>query len=233
MNTIDNDKVIIFSYPRAGTKLIAKILADNNYHNYSEWYDTWTSTVDVATQTSRRLSRVEIENNYSELDASSRNYVHTKKILERHALLDSKFTRSTITVWWENLSMFPMLMNLHKDRTWILPKRNSWDQLLSWYIVFVNKNPNGDIDSNPVQVSYHDFERLYWKLRNVTTIQDWIYNNYRAVTIDFDELITGQSKEFGFEYSVDTDDQHDDLESMILNLKQTRKWFEELNQQQL
>jgi hypothetical protein len=227
---IDHDKVIIFSYPRAGTKLIASILESNGYHNHGEWYDTWTCEVDTKTQTSRRLTQDEIKTNYQNIDASERNYIHTKKIIERRTLLDDTFKRSTITMWWENISMFPFLVDLHRDRLWILPKRNTWDQLLSWYIVFVNKNPNGDVPSMPIRVDQFEFERLFWKLMNVNTLQDWILNNRDSVTLDFDQLTQGNSIEFGFDYQVDSDDQHSSLEPFILNIRQVTEWFNNLTE---
>jgi hypothetical protein len=133
-------------------------------------------------------------------------------------------------MWWENISMFPFLVDLHRDRLWILPKRNTWDQLLSWYIVFVNKNPNGDVPSMPIRVDQFEFERLFWKLMNVNTLQDWILNNRDSVTLDFDQLTQGNSIEFGFDYQVDSDDQHSSLEPFILNIRQVTEWFNNLTE---
>lgn len=224
-----SNRVVIYSYPRAGTKLIASILEAKGYHNYGEYFDTFT--VSVANDTATRNTPQQIKEKYSGsfLNTDHTIYHDTKTIIERFNCMNlQQYPLSTVTVWHENLVMFPFLLEKLQNFTWILPQRNKQKQLYSWLVVFYNNNPNGDVASKPVIVDQKSFQRLYYKQKIVYQLQDWIKNNYASVVVDFDRLITGREENLGV-YAVNSTDQHDNIRDYITNIQQVDEWFAELN----
>jgi hypothetical protein len=224
-----SNQVVIYSYPRAGTKLIASILESKGYHNYGEYFDTFT--VSVANDSATRNTPQQIKEKYSGsfLNTDHTIYHDTKTIIERFNRMDhQQYPRSTVTVWHENLVMFPFLLEKLQNFTWILPQRNRQKQLYSWLVVFYNNNPNGDVESKSVVVDKKSFQRLYYKQKIVYQLQDWIKNNYASVVVDFDRLITGREEHLGA-YNVNSADQHANIRDYITNVQEVDEWFADLD----
>ena len=162
---LSHNKLAIFSFPRAGTKLIANILGDFGYHSYGEWYDTWSS--EILNDTAKRLpASIIAEVQQKALDKDTTSLNHLCKTINRHKLmtLSPKYEKTVVTVWYESISVFPMIIDQLIDCFWLLPKRNKWDQLLSWIISFKNQNFNGQFLSNPIIVNKRLFDYFSWKI---------------------------------------------------------------------
>jgi len=69
---------------------------------------------------------------------------------------------------------------------------------------------------------------MYWKSVTVHNAQRWIEQNFKSIQIDFDELIIGKSREFGFDYTINTVDQHEFIENYVTNIDEVRSWYQHL-----
>lgn len=226
---LDYNKLIIFSYPRAGTHLLASVLEQFGYHNYGDWYDTWTSDIDIFSYRSYKRSPDKIIKQYESAKLFRSPYMHTSSVISRSMLWKDQFEKSTITIWGDNLESLPMLLLKHKDSHWICPRRNKFDQLLSWCIVRNNKDINGEISSKSIKISEDFFISNFWKLHKVYDQQDFLVNNNMGSYIEFDELITKKFTGFNKEYSINTKDEHLNLESFIENIDNIKNLFNYLS----
>ena len=43
---LSHKNLVIFSHPRSGTKLLAKILEDFGYYSYGEWFSLQSTTIE-------------------------------------------------------------------------------------------------------------------------------------------------------------------------------------------
>lgn len=228
MNILDHNNLVIFGYPRSGTKLLASILSSFGYHNYGEWYDTWTSQL--------------IEDKIIRYDADSQKQILVRNInrpnFSRIKHLDALINRANrlsvcqkyvITIWEENLADFPFISSLHEKCLWLCPKRNRFDQLLSRIIVLYNKNPDGDVESQFIRIQIADFRRNYWKLHRIELMQDWLIQQNKGCQVQFESLIGGTFSGFNnLPYDVTTLDQHQDLYKLVVNFKEVIQWHAEL-----
>ncbi len=229
---ISHDRVAIFGYPRSGTKLLAKILQDMGYHNHGEWFDTWTSRIDDSTST--RLSPEEQDANHLEQRTFPNRaaYRHTLDLLDRASKWHPMASRWCVTIWPENLSLYPFVASKLGVTAWLCPQRNHWDQLLSRIVVYQNQNPDGDRPSMPVHVDHAQLSRHYWTMHRVSAIQEDLIRNggYR---IPFDQLVAGTYDGFGQGYGVSTVDQHESIEDLISNLNEIKDWYQKLEHERL
>lgn len=226
MTVLAHDKLAIFSFPRAGTKLISSALEQAGYHNHGEWYDVWSS--DISGQRAHRLDAQSIKHNQDLLfqNVLSADHVKLGQTIERHSLLSLQ-PRSVITIWYENAINFPwMFMNLEQHH-WICPRRDLWAQLTSFVVSWHNNNFNGDRASQPVEVNMRWFDIFFWRWHHVRRIQEWLVSTGRGIWIDFDQLIAGQSSALGT-YVVNTPDEHELPEQLILNLHDVKSRFDYL-----
>lgn len=224
----DHNNIVIFGYPRSGTKLIASILANKGYHKFGEFFDTWTSDIDI--DKSIRLPSQAIENIRSKLDVNGfieeHNHIHYidhritywKNILNR-------YHKWSVTVWLENLLQMPSLFLDLTNCYWLCPVRNQWDQLLSYLVVRANCNPDGDIPSNHVVIQYNVFIRQYWRMHRVNIIQKNIISRNIGEYVQFDDLISQSSLSL-LPYSITSVDQHSDPAVYIQNIDEVREWYE-------
>ncbi len=222
---LKHNQIAIFSQPRTGTKLLAKILKNFGYHYYGEWYANLSTVIqdDVSIRRETYLEKP--------LSASQSHYVNSIEYIKRYQQLlniKKKFPRSVITIWPQAMFEFPFIVNQFIDYHWICIKRNPWDQLLSFYISSINKNFDGLHQSVSTLFKEITFRKLYWDYHTTATIQQWLIDNQVATMIDFDELVTGSSKVFGIPYDVATKDEHEQLESLVENLDQVKNWYASL-----
>jgi hypothetical protein len=227
---LEHKKIIIFSYPRCATKLLASILEGFEYHNYGEWYDVWTSRIDK--NTAVRLSAEEIkkikEKGIDNLDKL--NTDQATQLVNLNNLWKATHNKLnpiswTLTLWPSNLNNFPFVLETYRDCHWLCPTRDRWSQMLSWFISFYNNNFNGYIQSRPITISKTLFDRHYWQLRRTEINQNWILNNFSSTPVPFDELTTGRFKGFGADYPVNSKDEHELLEPLVVNLNEVKDWF--------
>jgi hypothetical protein len=77
------------------------------------------------------------------------------------------------------------------------------------------------------------FRKTYWNYYRALEMQDWIIKNKSATVINFQDLISGSSNVFGKDYSVNSIDEHTDLESLVENINQVKEWFIKLENNRL
>lgn len=214
----------IFSFPRAGTKLIAEILRSEGYHVHGEWYDVWSSN--ISNQVAHRKSPEQIASEQKSLfnDIHSTDYLKLSETIHRHNTLQIQ-PRSVITVWYENAINFPWLFMQLNDHYWICPRRNLWDQLTSFMVSWHNNNFNAHKVSQPITVDLKWFEIFFWRWHYIRKMQSWLVDTGRGTWVDFDRLITGTEVAFGKKYTVSSIDEHHQPESLITNLDMMRERY--------
>lgn len=216
---LDHNNIVIFSPPRSGTKLLSKILEDAGYHAHGEWFSPRTTYID-GDKAVRREEYLEYIISDSEREFKN-SMTHCARLKQY-----KKFDKSVITIWPETLLEFPFLVEEFKDYHWACVRRNAWDQILSFYITSTNSNFDGQIDSKATTFQEGSFRKMYWNYRSACHLQDWLVENKSATLIDFKDLVTGQAKEISPSYTVNSKDQHVDLESLVANLAHVKHWFD-------
>lgn len=228
MNILDYNKIVIFGYPRSGTKLIAKILESFGYYSYGEWYDVWTSKITEE----NNIDRYDPDHQKDIINTSinSPNFTSNKRVnalIARSNLLCMK-EKYVITIWEENLSEFAFILNNHNDCLWVCPQRSHFDQLLSRLLVLYNSNPDGHVISNKIVIRSNDFCRAYWKLHRIESMQKWLVRQNKGVLVPFALLIERAFPGFYRPYEINTLDQHVNLFEFILNLEEVKGWYKDL-----
>ena len=220
--------LLIFGYPRSGTKLISTILSRKGYFVLGEFFDTWTSQTD--NNGAERLSPDQIlrVRSYFNIHHLSLDYIHAMELSRRIRMWKDRVSdkdKWAVTVWLENLSVMPTLITHFGNCKWLCPRRDTWDQLISYLVVQANSNPDGNKKSLPITVGETLFHRQYWRLHTVLLLQDELINSGLGYRIEFDQLISGKCELFGENYIVETNDQHLNPEDFVLNIDDVREWF--------
>jgi hypothetical protein len=223
---LDHKNIVIFSPPRSGTKLLSKILENANYHAHGEWFSPRTTYID----NNKAIRREEyLEYVISDSERQFKNLVTHCTRLKQY----NKVDKSVITIWPESLLEFPFLIEEFKDYHWVCIRRNSWHQMLSFYITSTNSNYDGLTNSKVTTFQEATFRKIYWNYYSASHLQDWLVENKSATIIDFDDLISGNAKEIGQNYNVNSKDEHLDLESLVVNLAHVKHWFNKFEQERL
>lgn len=226
---LDHKKIVIFSYPRTATKLIANTLAELGYHNYGEWYNIWSNK--ISGNTSALMSPSEQSAVRQEEAVNPARYFTKQCHLSINRVDQWKNTDQqlnpecwSLTLWPNNLVNFPFILDVYKDCHWLCPTRNRWTQLLSWFIHNQNK---GLGDPLPVNVTRMEFEKSYWQLRRTEIIQQWILKNYSSTEVPFEGLVTGTFLELGKDCSANSEEERNPaiLEKLIINIDEVKSWF--------
>lgn len=230
---ISNNSVVIFGYPRSGTKLLANVLEQQGYFNFGEFFEIFAADFNSNSLAASRR------------DCNEQLIMFTKytdsphEIDFKHSILRSdritKFTpyindaMSSVTVFHNTVEAAPELFNLLHSRYFLCTRRqNKLDQLISWSITFHQKNYNGEIESKQMKIDLIKFERSFFQLKKTERIQDYLVSIGQGMIVDFDKLITG-SLDLGFSYEVTSSDQHHDLASLITNYDEVLAKFDHLN----
>lgn len=230
---LDHQHAVIFGYPRSATKLTARILEEFGYHNYGEYFDTWTSTMAVD-----GIDRISPSDMARIRDIGEKNWPNAELLHltaltnRRRKWLEDQSTRLgkwTITIWQENLTIWPSLLFDLSGCVWLCTRRKDrFDQLISFVLISINGNPDGGQPTMPVYVSKEHLSKFYWKLERVELMQDDMIRRGNGILVDFDQLITGRFEGFGSEYMVPTTDQHQDPISFVKNQDDVISWYNEL-----
>lgn len=218
------NKIVIFAPPRSGTKLLSDILGQFGYHQYGEWYNTWTNV--IQDNRSVRASKEFIKTSHSNGYNPKSNFTHSMQTIDRLLSFDNE-QKAVITIWQENLEAFPFITTIHNDWLWILPIREEWDNLVSWIVSGLNQNFDAEYKSEPVTVARAWFDHFYWKRKKIEILRQWMIENIETLVVPFNELINGTFNGFGKQYTVNTIDEHSDPESLILNLSEIKQWYQE------
>ena len=217
-------RIYIYSFPRAGTKLIAQIFRDKGHKVFGEWYNT--QDTEIINFTAVRSSEEHIRNlrKLNRTMGEPMSYYHLTQMLFRHHQINSSSAGDVYTIWNANLQSFPMLASIQNIH-WILPQRNLLEQLYSWFVSWSNVNYESKKVSNNITVSQELFWKSYWVATNVTATQEWIKNNCSATIVPFHDLIAGQFNGFDWNYSVNSVDEHKNPSELIDNLDQVNDWW--------
>jgi hypothetical protein len=157
-------------------------------------------------------------------------HLHSEYMSDRvKYFLPYKYTEpSCVTVFSHNIEMYPELLTILHDRYFLCTQRkNIFEQLLSRTLTYYHKNYDGEIISGKMTVDLNQFERFFYQLKKLERIQNFIISEKCGQIVDFDKLITGKEN-LGFEYTVTSSDQHDDLQSLIINFDEVKTLFEQL-----
>lgn len=215
---LDHSNIVIFSPPRSGTKLLARLLEGFGYFSHGEWFSSRTTYIND-NKAVRREEYLEYVLSDSEREFKN-SAAHVTRLKQY-----KKFDKSVITIWPESLAEFPFLLEEFKDYHWVCIRRNAWEQVLSFYITSTNSNFDGLSQSKGTTFQDGTFRKMYWNYQSACHLQDWLVENKSATLIDFDELVSGNAKEIGQSYNVDSKDEHTDLESLVVNLAHVKNWF--------
>ena len=225
---------MIFGHPRSGTKLLAKIHQSHGYHNFGEFFNAFSSdivedTIPYAVRMSRETQTEQVRLR-KELGSYYDDYKHSIIVRDRYELFKKydSVSPTIVTVWEATFQVAPETFELTKDRFVLCTRRaNRFEQLLSRCVTKEHLNHDGEIESTPITIAIPTFEYHFRTLTHVETLQDSIVKMGCGSIIDFDELISGTA-DLGFEYTVETNDQHSNLENLILNLDEIKQKFNSL-----
>lgn len=219
-----NQNKIIYGWWRCGTKLLAHVHQQIGYHNFGEFFNTFSCSIihddvpyaqrlPVNAQQEQRKLRITMspEDLFSIKHAEGQERI---KIFQKFKMI----TPSIVTAWIGDSYYENDVFSLMDDRFYLCPRReNQTEQLLSGLLTWYNLNYNGEYESQPIRVTLDHVDFLYKELRDTTDSQTQLVNEKKGRWIDFDLLITG-GEDLGFDYIVDSQDQHRDLYSYFLNL---------------
>ena len=223
---LEHKNIVIFSPPRSGTKLLAKILENFGYFSHGEWFAPRSTKIE-------NNKSIRINTHLEEITSlSERQFKNLKDHIYRHELY-KKLDKNVITIWPEQLSEYPFMLYDFVDYHWVCVRRNSWEQILSYYISSKNSNFDGVKTSQPVTFKEPAFRKMYWNYHTICSLQDWLVENRSATLIDFEELIQGISLVFGQSYEIKSKDEHTNLESLVENLDHVNSWYDKYEQQRL
>ena len=227
------EKLVIFSSPRSGSKLLADILQQKNYHNFGEFFDTYSTKI-IDNLSAVRISPQEQYEIFKSIDSyvflDIQTHIHSRLISERVRIFEElKYEKpSTVTVFLNNIDIYPELFMMLRDRYFLcLRRKNIFDQIISRMITYHYKNYNGEFESASISANINQFDRFYFHIKKTERIQDFLIAAGHGQLVDFDELIVGTA-DLGFEYIVSTVDQHTDLSKLITNIDKIKTRFDYL-----
>ena len=215
---------VIFGGPRSGTKLLAKIFQNQGYHNFGEFFNSFSC--EIVYDNIPYAKRITKEKQCIISDTRKKSgiyyddFCHAITVRDRAKLFKefNSVTPSIVTVWEASFKLAPETFKLTDDRYVLCTRRiNRFEQLLSRSITKMNYNHDNEFKSAPVEIKLSTFEFHFQSLVYTEQLQDQIINLGKGRIVEFDKLITGQ-EDLGFPYSVTTTDQHPDLETLVLNL---------------
>ena len=231
-----NNKKAILAFPRSGTKLLAGIFQNHGYHNFGEFFNTYSTNILYNEQNipyAQRLApdhQKQIILTLSERGTNLDDWTHSLAIrLRMKQFLDHKDLEPSIFTFFPfSLSVVPELIEVLDGREiFCLRRKNKFDQLLSRCITVVNSNHNNEIPSKPIKIELSTFGFYFYGLLSLEKFQDHVVNTGQGRYIDFDDLISNRV-DLGFNYSVRSEDQHTNLESLVTNINEIKERFNTL-----
>lgn len=221
---------LILAFPRSGTKLLSSIHAAAGYRVYGEFFNTYSAQIlnDTATrllpETQRRRRDLK-----KELGANEFNYMHTIEIKDRcnqyKKLRSLSDEPSIVTAWYATFELVPSSIELLETHEILCLKReNTFEQLISRLITVKNLNHDSEVPTEPVEIDSSVMEYYYYYLRKTQSLQEYCVKQRYGFWVDFDELIAGNS-DIGFQYTVNTVDQHENLRDFVKNYDEAYDFF--------
>lgn len=234
MDQIPNN-ILIFGNPRSGTKLLAEIFRLQGYHNFGEFFNTFNTDISYVNEVPHAIRTSQEKQRWffnlrKQQGIFLNDHLHRGLMRDRLKLFNQfkSITPSIVTVWDLTFQLVPESFNLTNERYMLCPRRqNKFEQLLSRAITRELCNYNGEVESTPVTINEMDFHYYFRSLVHVEQLQDYFVENNQGRLIDFDKLIMG-CEDLGFNYSVTSQDQHTNLESLVVNLDEIRQQYNNL-----
>jgi len=225
---------IILAFPRSGSKLLASVHQQNGYHNFGEFFNSYGTV--ILDRPVPRAVRMPIDQQRqiwkTRSDRGFRLDDWTQHLIVKHRF--KKFNQyqnldpSVVTIQFSSIDATPDIINLLNSRTVLcLRRKNKFEQILSRCITLTHFNHDNEFPSKPTLVNMEQFNLTFCSLLKLESLQDHYISAGNGKLIDFDELIAGTA-DLGFSYNVNSVDQHSDLESLVLNLKEVKARYQEL-----
>jgi len=230
---VNQKKRVIFGFPRSGTKLLADAHVQNGYHSFGEIFDTFTNSIKIEENklpSAFRKTRAEqlAVKKDKQVNVDRHFYKHSVEIRSQRVPIFLQYLScepSILTMWLETPKFAPEILSALDDRLFLCTRRtNRFENLLSRCITSVHQNYNAEIPSSSIRISLNAFEMFYYRLREVTWIQNQLVAQNRGYFVDFDELIQGFAN-LGFSYEVTSKDQHKDLQALVINIDNVQDRF--------
>ena len=225
---------IIFGGPRSGTKLLATVFQNHGYPNFGEFFNSFSCEIVYDNVPyAKRISKEEqsvISDTRKKSGAYYDDYRHGITVRDRAKLFNEfeTITPSIVTIWEASFKLAPETFNLTDNRFVLCTRRNNrFEQLLSRSITKIHFNHDNDFKSTPVEINLNTFEFHFQSLVYTEKLQDQIVSSGKGKIVDFDKLIAGNA-DLGFSYNVTTQDQHQDLQTLVLNLDEVVTKFNKL-----
>jgi len=227
-----NNKIVIFGWPRSGTKLLANVLEQQGYFNFGEFFETLGTEFKDNSSVATRLPRTvqyeilkKINNNPWE-EWYKQSLLVAARVKKFQPYISNPV--SSVTMFSNTVEMVPEILEVLRPRYFLCTRRkNKLDQLLSRVLTFHHKNYNGEVESEKIIVNLEKFEFFFFQLKKSERVQDYLVSSGRGILVDFDELITG-SLDLGFRYEVTSEDQHSNLAELIINYDEVLNKFNQL-----
>ena len=226
---------LIFGNPRSGTKLLAEIFQARGYHNFGEFFNSFNTDVLFENEIPYAVRATQDDQRFflnlrKTQGIFVNDHYHRQLMRDRFKLFNQfkSITPSILTVWDLTFQLVPETFNLTNDRYILCTRRNNkFEQLLSRSITRELCNYNGESVSTPILINKDEFHYYFRSLVHVEQLQDHFVQANQGRVIDFDKLIAG-TEDLGFSYIVNTQDQHTNLESLIINLSDIQIYYTEL-----
>ena len=225
---------VILAFPRSGSKLLASVHQQNGYHNFGEFFNSYSTVildhpvlraVRMPIDQQRQIWKTRKDRG-ADLDNWTQNLIvkHRVKKFNQHKNL----TPSIVSIWFASIKSTPDAFNLMNERTVLcLRRKNKFDQILSRCITHSYLNHDNEFPSRPMNIDVEYFNLTFDALVKLEQLQDYYIAAGNGKIIDFDELIAGTA-DLGFSYNVTSTDQHPNLESLVLNLETIKARYQEL-----
>lgn len=215
---------VIFSWYRAGTKLLADAHEKAGYFNFGEFFNVFSC--EMINDTIPYAKRLPVSIQYSErqqrlsMPEAEMVAMKSKEIGERIDVFNkfSHTTPSIVTMWFADTCYNQLVGHTIDERYYLCNVRsNQTEQFLSSLLTLYNLNYNGEFETKPTRIDLNHVDLFYRQFHETNKIQKEIVRLKKGRYIDFDKLIKGQ-EDLGFDYKVTSKDQHDDVYKLILNL---------------
>lgn len=227
----------IFAFPRSGTKLLADVYKKHGYYNFGEFFNTF-STVLTTNENgipyavrSAQDHQQSIRYTRTERGVKVDDWSHTLASMLRFERFEKfkNISPSIVTVWPMTFDYLPESFGRITSNREILCLRrmNRFEQLLSRCITVIHANHNNETPSPVSRIDTSYFESSFASLIKLERMQDRIIDSGQGRLIIFEDLIKG-SANLEFEYTVTTEDQHPNIQSLISNLNEIKGLYKNL-----
>lgn len=225
------DNLVIFGFQRSATKLVASILEQGGYFSHGEFFDVYSC--ELIGETAIRLPFPLQQSNSKilrEYDSLMIEYYRTAEARKRMDIFRTmhRHPKSVVTVFSEEMCSLFDLYQLLSDRYFLCTRRaNKLEQVLSLLVTKTHRNFNDEFKSTPITVNIPALSRYLSILYKTELFQDSIVESGNGEILDFDSIISG-AVDFGFPYTIQTSDQHDDIKSLITNIDEVQRAYDAL-----